>query len=37
MLSYLQLIALYIVIASNVNFIIELKNKKNKHDLNRRL
>ncbi|WP_299998826.1 hypothetical protein [uncultured Cedecea sp.] len=36
-LSYLQLIAIYIVIASNVNFIIELKNKKNKHNLNSRL
>lgn len=36
-LSYLQLIAIYIVIASNVNFIIELKNKKNKHNLNNRL
>ncbi|ELM6923875.1 hypothetical protein RYH56_001930 [Citrobacter freundii] len=36
-LSYLQLIALYIVIASNVNFIVELKNKRNKRDLNDRL
>lgn len=36
-LSYLQLIAVYIVIASNVNFIIDLRNKKIKNDLNKRL
>lgn len=36
-LSYLQLMAVYVVIASNVNFIIDLKNKKNKSDLNERL
>lgn len=37
MLSYLQVLAIYIVIASNVNFIIELNNKRNKHNLNSRL
>ncbi|OWF75394.1 hypothetical protein B4907_21665, partial [Yersinia kristensenii] len=36
-LSYTQLIGVYIVIASNVNFIIDLKNKKAKALLNKRL
>ncbi|MHA7846200.1 hypothetical protein [Serratia sp. D1N4] len=36
-LSYIQLIGVYVVIASNVNFIIDLKNKKNKKSLNDRL
>lgn len=36
-LSYIQLIGIYVVIASNINFIIDLKNKKNKQSLHERL
>lgn len=32
-LVYIQLIAIYIVMASNLNFIIDLRNKKTKRDL----
>lgn len=36
-LSYIQLMGIYLVIASNVNFIIDLRNKKAKKSLNDRL
>src|SRR5690606_9034954 len=37
LLSYVQLVCVYIVIASNVNFLIDLRSKRNLHEMNRRL